>query len=124
MPVSVSVEQGELLEENGATNITGLNGIAPNVILNNVALMENGGKFFHSGHRALRHRPAVGKKTQITDNTHFAVMMAPKLSTYGAMTHSQEFSVGTLRFRLDARYQSTATLAGAATRISIFVQGR
>lgn len=65
VPVSVSVVQGELLEENGATNITDLNGIAPNVILNNVLLMENGGKFSIRGIGFFDIDPLSDQKTQI-----------------------------------------------------------
>lgn len=65
VPISVSVVQGELLEENGATNITDLNGIAPNVILNNVLLMENGGKFSIRGIGFFDIDPLSDQKTQI-----------------------------------------------------------
>ena len=65
VPLSVSVIQGELLEENGATNITDLNGIAPNVILNNVLLMENGGKFSIRGIGFFDIDPLSDQKTQI-----------------------------------------------------------
>lgn len=65
VPVSVSVVQGELLEENGATNITDLNGIAPNVILNNVLMMENGGKFSIRGIGFYDIDPLSDQKTQI-----------------------------------------------------------
>lgn len=47
-----------------------------------------------------------------TDNSHFDILMAPELSTYGAMTYTQEFSSNTLRYRLDVRYQSRYTTNG------------
>ena len=65
VPVSVSVIQGEALEERGSTNITDLNGIAPNVILHNVLLMENGGKFSIRGIGFFDIDPLSDQKTQI-----------------------------------------------------------
>lgn len=65
VPLSVSVVQGELVEEQGAVNITDLNGIAPNVILNNVLLMENGGKFSIRGIGFFDIDPLSDQKTQI-----------------------------------------------------------
>ena len=66
VPVSVSVIQGNLLEENGANNITDLDGIAPNVILKNVLLMENGGNFAIRGIGFFDIDPLSDQKTQIT----------------------------------------------------------
>lgn len=65
VPVSVSVLQGELVEERGAVDITDLNGIAPNVILNNVLLLENGGKFAIRGIGFFDGDPLADQKTQI-----------------------------------------------------------
>ncbi|MCY4426355.1 MAG: TonB-dependent receptor [Halieaceae bacterium] len=65
VPVSVTVIQGESLQERGATNITGLNGIAPNVILNDVLFVENGGKFSIRGIGFFDIDPLSDQKTQI-----------------------------------------------------------
>lgn len=65
VPLSVSVVQGELLEERGAVNITDLNGIAPNVILKNVLLIENGGRFSIRGIGFYDIDPLSDQKTQI-----------------------------------------------------------
>ena len=65
VPVSVSVIQGALLEENGANNISDLDGIAPNVILKNVLLMENGGNFAIRGIGFFDIDPFSDQKTQI-----------------------------------------------------------
>lgn len=48
----------------------------------------------------------------ITDNSHFEIMMAPELSTFGAVTYTRDFSASTWQFRLDARYHSRYTTNG------------
>lgn len=65
VPVAVSVIQGELLQERGATNLTDLDGIAPNVILKDVLLMENGGRFSIRGIGFFDVDPLSDQKTQI-----------------------------------------------------------
>ncbi len=66
VPLSVSVVQGEMVEEYGSTNITDLDGIAPNVILKSVLLMENAGKFAIRGVGFFDIDPLTDQKTQIT----------------------------------------------------------
>ena len=66
VPLSISVMQGEMVEENGSTNITDLDGIAPNVILKSVLLLENAGNFSIRGVGFFDIDPLTDQKTQIT----------------------------------------------------------
>ena len=42
----------------------------------------------------------------VTDNSHLDVLMAPKMTAYGAIHYTSELAGNTLEYRLDARYQS------------------
>ena len=42
----------------------------------------------------------------VTDNSHLDVLMAPKVTAYGAVSYTSELAGNTLEWRLDARYQS------------------
>ena len=42
----------------------------------------------------------------VTDNSHLDVLMAPKVTAYGAVSYTSELAGNTVEYRLDARYQS------------------
>lgn len=65
VPIAITALDGNLLESNGANNLTDINGIAPNVILTEVGLIPNIGKFAIRGIAFLDPDPNADPKTGI-----------------------------------------------------------
>lgn len=65
VPIAITALDGNLLEANGANNITDLNGIAPNVVLTELGLVPNIGKIAIRGIAFLDPDPNADPKTGI-----------------------------------------------------------
>lgn len=63
VPIAITAMDGNLLESNGANNITDLHGIAPNVILTEIGLVPNIGKIAIRGMAFLDPDPNADPKT-------------------------------------------------------------
>ncbi len=59
----------------------------------------------------------------VTDNSHLDVLMAPKLTAFGAVRYSPEMMGGTLEYRLDARYQSRYNTFGESNAAMFYRPG-
>ena len=66
VPIAITAFDGNMLENNGATNLVDLNGIAPNVILTELGLIPNIGKFAVRGIAFLDPDPNADPKTGIS----------------------------------------------------------
>ena len=66
VPIAITAMDGALLENNGANNLTDLNGIAPNVILTEIGLIPNIGKIAVRGISFLDPDPNADPKTGIS----------------------------------------------------------
>ena len=66
VPIAITAFDGNMLENNGATNLVDLNGIAPNVILPELGLIPNIGKFAIRGIAFLDPDPNADPKTGIS----------------------------------------------------------